>query len=52
MRQYAIELNGVYVKIYTSRKRAFYVAHEYAKNPDNTVRIWHDKEVIYENHSN
>ena len=46
--KYIIELNAKYVKGYASRKRAFDKAKEYAANPNNVVRIWHEQNVIWE----
>lgn len=49
--KYIIELNAKYVKGYASRKRAFDKAREYASNPDNVVRIWSEREIIWESKS-
>ncbi len=46
--KYTIELNAKYVKGYASYKRAFDKAMEYAANPNNVVRIWHEREIIWE----
>lgn len=48
MSKYTIELNAKYVKEYASRKRAFDKAKEYAANSNNVVRIWHERNVIWD----